>query len=206
MSETLQAIMPPMPAISLAVYCGSRMGNHPDYEASAVAVGHWLGERSGQLVYGGGKNGLMGIVANAALEAGAHVIGVIPKALVEREHANTHCSELFIVEDMHERKAKMAALANGFIALAGGIGTFEEIIEQWVWRQLGYHGKPLGFLNTRGYYDSFLHAMHHSMQEGFMDQSQINLIKHGDNAHDLLTQIYPMQKNPLTLRDTPPTS
>lgn len=180
-----------MPAISLAVYCGSRMGNHPAYAEAALAVGHWVGERGGTLVYGGGKNGLMGTVANAALDAGAHVIGVIPKALMEREHANTRCTELFVVEDMHERKAMMAKRSNAFMAMAGGIGTFEEIIEMWVWRQLGYHGKPVGFLNTRGYYDTFLQAMHQSMEEGFMDQSQIDLLQHGDNAAYLLAQIYP---------------
>ena len=184
-------MMETTPTISLAVYCGSRMGNHPAYEEAAIAVGHWVGERGGQLVYGGGKNGLMGIVANAALDAGAHVIGVIPKALMAREHANTRCTELFVVEDMHERKAMMAERANAFIAMAGGIGTFEEIIEVWVWRQLGYHSKPVGFLNTRGYYDTFLQAMHHSMHEGFMNQDQIDLLKHGDNAQDLLALIYP---------------
>jgi uncharacterized protein (TIGR00730 family) len=184
-------MMKTMPSISLAVYCGSRMGNHPAYTEAAIAVGHWVGERGGQLVYGGGKNGLMGIVANAALDAGAHVIGVIPQALMAREQANTRCTELFIVEDMRERKAMMAERSNAFIAMAGGIGTFEEIIEQWVWRQLGYHGKPLGFLNTRGYYDTFLQAMQHSMNEGFMDQSQIDLLKNGDDVQDLLTQIYP---------------
>jgi len=180
-----------MPPISLAVYCGSRIGNHPDYANAAIAVGEWIGAHGGQLVYGGGKHGLMGVVADAALDAGGAVIGVIPKALIEREHANTRCTELIVVEDMHERKAVMASRANAFIAMAGGIGTFEEIIEQWVWRQLGYHGKPLGFLNTRGYYDTFLQAMHHSMQEGFMDQRQIELLKHGNNVQDLLTQIYP---------------
>jgi len=184
----------PMPPISLAVYCGSRMGNHPDYKEAAIAVGHWIGEHGGQLVYGGGKNGLMGTVANAARDAGAQVIGVIPTSLVELEGANECCTELFIVDNMHERKAMMAKHSNAFIALAGGIGTFEEIIEQWVWRQLGYHGKPLGFLNTRGYYDTFLQAMHHAMKEGFMDQGQIDLLKHGDNAKDLLAQIYPTAK------------
>jgi uncharacterized protein (TIGR00730 family) len=180
-----------IPKISLAVYCGSRLGNNPAYAEAAIDVGHWIGERGGQLVYGGGKNGLMGTVANAALDAGAHVIGVIPQALMEREHANTRCSELFVVEDMHERKAMMAERANAFLAMAGGIGTFEEILEQWVWRQLGYHDKTLGFLNTLGYYDTFLQAMHHSMHEGFMDQGQIDLVKHGSTASDVLAQIYP---------------
>jgi uncharacterized protein (TIGR00730 family) len=177
--------------ISLAVYCGSRVGNHPEYEQAAIAVGHWVGERSGQLVYGGGKNGLMGIVANAALDAGAHVVGVIPKALMEREHGNTRCTELFIVEDMHERKAMMAARSNAFIAMAGGIGTFEEIIEQWVWSQLDYHNKPLGLLNTRGFYNGFVQFAEHSKAEGFMDAKQMALLKVSSNVLDLLGQIYP---------------
>jgi uncharacterized protein (TIGR00730 family) len=177
--------------ISLAVYCGSRMGNHPDYEASAIAVGHWVGERGGQLVYGGGKNGLMGVVANAALDAGAHVVGVIPKALMEREQGNTRCSELFIVEDMHERKAMMAARSNAFIAMAGGIGTFEEIIEQWVWSQLDYHSKPLGLLNTRGFYDGLIQFTQHAKAEGFMDAKQMALLKVSSSVPDLLGQIYP---------------
>jgi uncharacterized protein (TIGR00730 family) len=179
-----------IPPISLAVYCGSRMGHHPDYETSAIAVGHWVGERGGQLVYGGGKNGLMGIVANAALDAGAHVVGVIPQALMDREHGNTRCSELFIVKDMHERKAMMEARSNGFVALAGGIGTFEEIIEQWVWNQLNYHNKPLGLLNTRGFYDGLIQFAEHSKAEGFMDAKQMALLKVNASAPDLLASLY----------------
>lgn len=180
-----------MPAISLAVYCGSRIGNHPDYVQAATAVGHWVGERGGQLVYGGGKNGLMGVVANSALDAGATVIGVIPKALVEKEHSNTRCTELIVVEDMHERKAMMAMRSNAFLAMAGGIGTFEEIIEQWVWAQLDYHRKPLGLLNTRGFYDGLIQFTQHAKAEGFMDAKQMSLLKVGSNVPDLLAQIYP---------------
>jgi uncharacterized protein (TIGR00730 family) len=190
-NDTTQATTPSMPPISLAVYCGSRMGNHPDYVDAAIAVGHWVGERGGQLVYGGGKNGLMGIVANAALDAGAHVVGVIPKALMEREHGNTRCTELFIVEDMHERKAMMEARSNAFVAMAGGIGTFEEIIEQWVWCQLSYHNKPLGLLNTRGFYDGLLQFAQHSKAEGFMDARQMALLKVSHSVPDLLASLYP---------------
>jgi uncharacterized protein (TIGR00730 family) len=131
------------------------------------------------------------VVANAALDAGAHVVGVIPKALMAREHGNTRCSELFIVEDMHERKAMMAERSNAFIALAGGIGTFEEIIEQWVWSQLGYHNKPLGLLNTRGFYDGLIQFAEHSKAEGFMDARQMTLLKVSVSVPDLLSQIYP---------------
>jgi uncharacterized protein (TIGR00730 family) len=177
--------------ISLAVYCGSRIGNHPDYEQAAIAVGHWVGERGGTLVYGGGKNGLMGTVASAALEAGAQVIGVIPDALLIREQAHMGCTDLIVVRNMHERKAMMETRANAFVALAGGIGTFEEIIEQWVWNQLDYHSKPLGLLNTRGFYDGLLQFAKHSQAEGFMDAKQMALLKIGATVPELLAQIYP---------------
>jgi uncharacterized protein (TIGR00730 family) len=180
----------PMPSISLAVYCGSRPGHHPDYAQAAVAVGHWVGERGGQLVYGGGNSGLMGTVANAALDAGGRVVGVIPEALIQRELANHRCTELIVVKDMHERKATMAARANAFVALAGGIGTFEEIIEQWVWRQLGYQNKALALLNTRGFYDGLLQFANHSKAEGFMDDAQMALLKVDANVDVLLRSVY----------------
>jgi uncharacterized protein (TIGR00730 family) len=167
------------------------MGNHPDYVEAAVAVGRWVGERGGQLIYGGGKNGLMGVVANAALDAGAHVVGVIPKALIAREQSNMRCSELFVVEDMHERKAMMEARSNAFIAMAGGIGTFEEIIEQWVWSQLSYHSKPLGLLNTRGFYDGLLQFTEHAKEQGFMDDKQMALLRVSPSVTELLSQLYP---------------
>jgi uncharacterized protein (TIGR00730 family) len=119
------------------------------------------------------------------------VVGVIPKALMAREHGNTRCSELFIVKDMHERKAMMEARANAFVALAGGIGTFEEIIEQWVWCQLSYHSKPLGLLNTRGFYDGLIQFVQHAQAEGFMDAKQMALLKRGTSVDELLAQIYP---------------
>jgi uncharacterized protein (TIGR00730 family) len=179
------------PKISLAVFCGSRTGHHPEYAQAATRVGQWIGERGGQLVYGGGNKGLMGIVANAALDAGAHVVGVIPQALMDREHGNTRCSEFYVVKDMHQRKAMMAERCNAFLALAGGIGTFEEIIEQWVWRQLGYHDKPLALLNTRGFYNGLLKVTHHAHAEGFMDDSQMSMMKVGEGVDSLLGQIYP---------------
>ncbi|MEO8250318.1 MAG: TIGR00730 family Rossman fold protein, partial [Burkholderiales bacterium] len=114
------------PAFSICVYCGSRPGNDPAFAATARDVGHWIGEHHGQLVYGGGNNGLMGIVADAALEAGASVVGVIPEALVELEHAHRGLTELLVVENMHERKRIMAERSGAFLALPGGIGTMEE--------------------------------------------------------------------------------
>ena len=127
-----------LPNFSVCVYCGSRPGTQPAFAYAAGEVGRWIGDHGGQLVYGGGKNGLMGIVAQATLDAGGTVIGVIPKSMVEREWANTDCTELIVVDTMHQRKAIMAERADAFLALPGGIGTFEELFEIWTLKQLGY--------------------------------------------------------------------
>ncbi|MBY4595942.1 TIGR00730 family Rossman fold protein [Ottowia caeni] len=177
------------PAFSLCVYCGSRTGVTPAYAEIAREVGRWIGEHQGQLVYGGGRSGLMGILADAALQAGARVIGIIPQALVDREHAHRGCTELLIVDTMHERKRLMAEHSNAFLALPGGIGTFEEFFETWTWRQLGYHDKPLGLLNQDGYYDSMLEFLRHSVSQGFMDEAQMRLIEIGDQATPLLKRL-----------------
>lgn len=132
----------------------------------AEAVGRWIGERRGQLVYGGGRTGLMGTVAEATRKAGGRVVGIIPKALVDKELANTLCDELHIVDTMHERKAMMGERADAFLAMAGGIGTFEELFEIWTWRQLGYHDKPVGILNSAGYYDGLLAFLANCVREG----------------------------------------
>jgi len=174
------------PAFSLCVYCGSRPGNSPEFAAMARAVGTWIGLHDGQLVYGGGHNGLMGILADAALAAGARVIGVIPKALVEKEWAHTGCTELHIVENMHERKRIMAEHADAFLALPGGIGTLEEFFEVWTWRQLGYHDKPVGLLNMDGFYDSLLAFLQSAVKTGFMNEWQMGLIRTGSDAGLLL--------------------
>ena len=160
----------------MCVYCGSRPGEQPHFAAAATAVGQWIGQRGGQLVYGGGRTGLMGTVAQATREAGGRVVGIIPKALVDRELANTLCDELHIVDTMHERKAMMGERADAFIALPGGIGTFEELFEIWTWRQLGYHDKPLGILNVERYYDGLLGFLAHSVREGFMSEWQMRLM------------------------------
>lgn len=164
------------PAFSVCVYCGSKPGVSPDYALMARDVGHWIGQHGGQLVYGGGKNGLMGVVAAATQEAGGRVVGVIPKALVEKEWANHDCTDLHIVDTMHERKRLMAEHADAFLALPGGIGTFEEFFEAWTWRQLGYHDKPVGLLNQDGYYDALLDFLRHGVGSGFMDEGQMRLI------------------------------
>jgi len=174
------------PAFSLCVYCGSRPGHSPEFAALAEAVGSWIGQHGGQLVYGGGHNGLMGILADAALAAGARVIGVIPKALVEKEWAHDGCTELHIVENMHERKRIMAEHADAFLALPGGIGTLEEFFEVWTWRQLGYHDKPVGLLNLDGFYDSLLTFLSSAVEIGFMSDWQMDLIRTGSDAPSLL--------------------
>ncbi len=171
MSQHLDA-----PAFSLCVYCGSRTGETPEFATLAAQVGTWIGQHQGQLVYGGGRNGLMGMVADTTLAAGGRVIGVIPKALVEKEWAHTGCTELHVVDTMHERKRIMAEHADAFLALPGGIGTLEEFFEVWTWRQLGYHAKPVGLLNLDGYYDDLLAFLSTSVSKGFMSGWQMDLI------------------------------
>lgn len=178
-----------MPAFSVCVYCGSRPGVTPDFTEMARLVGHWIGTHNGQLVYGGGKNGLMGVVAAATLAAGGRVVGVIPQALVEKEWANHHCSELHIVETMHERKRLMAEHADAFIALPGGIGTFEEFFEVWTWRQLGYHDKPVGLLNMAGYYDTLVEFLESTVEQGFMGKWQMDLVHISADPASLLRDL-----------------
>ena len=161
---------------SLCVYCGSRPGALPTYTDAARQVGEWIGRHGGQLVYGGGRNGLMGVVAQATLAAGGRVVGVIPQALVDKEMANTDCTELHVVQTMHERKRLMAEHADAFLALPGGIGTFEELFEVWTWQQLGYHNKPLGLLNSAGYYDGLMGFLRSAVAQGFMSDWQMDML------------------------------
>ena len=177
------------PAFSICVYCGSRPGENPLFAQAATSVGRWIGERGGQLVYGGGRGGLMGIVADAARLAGARVVGVIPQTLVDKEHANHACDELHIVQTMHERKAMMAERSDVFLALPGGIGTFEELFEVWTWRQLGYHDKPIGILNVAGYYDGLLDFLHTSVSSGFMGEWQMGLVHNASDSDALLPML-----------------
>lgn len=171
---------------SVCVYCGSRPGELQAYTHAAVAVGQWIGQQGGQLVYGGGRTGLMGTVAEATREAGGRVVGIIPQALVDREVANPLCDELHVVQTMHERKAMMGERAQAFVALPGGIGTFEELFEIWTWRQLGYHDKPVGILNCAGYYDKMLDFLASSVRAGFMGEWQMDLVRTGTDPEALL--------------------
>ena len=177
------------PLFSICVYCGSKPGNQEAFTQSARQVGTWIGQHGGQLVYGGGRNGLMGTVAEATMLAGGRVIGVIPRALVEKEWARTECTELHIVETMHERKQMMAEKADAFIALPGGIGTFEEFYEVWTWRQLGYHDKPIGILNSLGYYDKLLGFIGQVVEQGFMGEWQTELVTVGTEPETLLRSL-----------------
>lgn len=177
------------PAFSICVYCGSRPGGDPLFTTAAQAVGRWIGEHGGQLVYGGGRSGLMGEVAQATRQAGGRVVGVIPQALVDKELANHACDELHIVQTMHERKAIMAERSDAFLALPGGIGTFEELFEVWTWRQLGYHDKPIGLLNVAGYYDALGNFLQSSVRSGFMGEWQMGLVQISDDCAPLLRDL-----------------
>ena len=178
-----------MRPFSVCVYCGSRPGELPAYADAARAIGTEIGRRGWQLVYGGGRAGLMGEVADAALAAGAHAVGVIPESLMGRELGHRGLTELHVVQTMHERKTMMAERSDAFVALPGGIGTFEELFEVWTWRQLGYHVKPLGLLNVAGYYDSLLGFLAHSREQGFMTTAQTDLLHVDTDAAALLRHL-----------------
>ena len=152
----------------ICVYAGSNPGRDPAYAAAAKDLARVLAARGIGVVYGGGKVGLMGILADTALAAGAEVIGVIPQDLVDREIGHAGVTELRVVGSMHERKALMAELSDAFVALPGGIGTLEELIEVYTWSQLGLHDKPMGVLNVRGYYDGLAALLDHAVEEGFL--------------------------------------
>jgi hypothetical protein len=174
---------------TLCVYCGSRHGANPAFTAAAQRIGASIGRRGWQLVYGGGRVGLMGAVADAALAAGARVIGIIPQTLMEREVGHAGLTELHVVQTMHERKRMMAERADAFLALPGGIGTFEELFEAWTWRQLGYHDKPLGLLDVDGYYAPLLAFMESTVGQGFVDAAQRALLQTGADPEALLDRL-----------------
>ena len=178
---------------SLCVFCGSSVGNRPEYSAAAAEVGRLLAERGIRLVYGAGNVGLMGILADAALAAGGDVVGVIPQMLVDRELAHRGLTELRIVGTMHERKALMAELSDGFLALPGGLGTFEELCEALTWSQLGIHAKPCGALNVCGFFDHLAALLDHAVQQGFVSEANRNLLGISNNAAELLDRLRQFQ-------------
>ena len=174
---------------TLCVFCGSNSGASPGYARAAARLGTLLAERGLTLVYGGGRVGLMGVLADAALAAGGQAIGVIPRALEAREVAHTGLTELRVVGSMHERKALMSELADGFLALPGGIGTMEEWFEVWTWGQLGIHPKPLGMLNVAGYYDHLLAFFDRMVADGFLPEAHRSMAIVGEDPETLLDRL-----------------
>ena len=170
----------------LCVFTGSRPGARGEYADAARALGHELVKRDCGLVYGGGNVGLMTVIADTVLELGGHVTGVIPSALVSKEVAHLGLSDLRIVESMHERKALMADLSDGFIAMPGGIGTMEEFFEVLSWAQLGIHNKPCGLLNVGGYYDHLIQFMDHALAQDFLKAKHRALLIVEDEPSKLL--------------------
>jgi len=176
-------------ALAIAVYCGSRFGDDARFADAARSLGTLIGERGGTLVYGGGRVGLMGTAADAAIAAGASVVGVIPEALMQREVGHQGLTELHVVRTMHERKQLMAARADAFVALPGGIGTLEELYEVWSWQQLGYHDKPVALLNVAGYYDALLAFQAQAHRRGFVSDAQHEALIVDDDVARLLRRI-----------------
>jgi uncharacterized protein (TIGR00730 family) len=173
----------------VCVYAGSNTGVRPEYAAAARELGTLLAGRGIGVVYGGGGIGLMGVLADSVIAAGGEIVGIIPRHLVEREAAHTTLVQLRVVDTMHERKAQMAAMADAFIALPGGFGTLEELIEMLTWAQLGLHDKPIGVLNVRGYYDGLLTFLAHATEERFLAHAHLDLLRVATDANAVLAAL-----------------
>jgi uncharacterized protein (TIGR00730 family) len=174
---------------SLCVFCGSHPGRLPAYAEAARVLGERMAERELELVYGGGKVGLMGVLADAVLAAGGRVFGVIPEALLRREVGHGGVTELRVVDSMHERKALMAQRAGAFLALPGGLGTFEELFEVWTWSALGIHAKPCGLLDVAGYFTPLVSALDHAVEEGFVRRRHREMLLVDSNSGRLLDRL-----------------
>jgi uncharacterized protein (TIGR00730 family) len=174
---------------SLCVFCGSNPGAQVAYLEAAEAVGRGLAQRGLRVVYGGGKIGMMGAVADAARAEGGEVIGVIPQAIFDLEIGHTGLDDLRVVGSMHERKALMAELSDAFIALPGGIGTLEEVFEVYTWAQLGIHSKPLGLIDVAGYYEPLVAFLDHAVQERFLRPETRTMLAVSERLDDLLAQL-----------------
>ncbi|WP_434360019.1 TIGR00730 family Rossman fold protein [Parasalinivibrio latis] len=175
--------------MKIAIFCGSSSGNHPEYVEETRKLGKYLAQNGMDVVYGGGKVGLMGTIADSAMAHGGKVYGVIPERLKDKELAHTGVTELFVVKDMHERKAKMAGLADAFVALPGGAGTLEEIFEAWTWAQLGYHNKPCAFYNTGGYWDPLLGMVTNMVEAGFLKAEMADMLVLADSPEALVDKL-----------------
>ncbi len=174
---------------SVCVFCGSNYGDNPVYQEMAAVMGRKLAMAGLKLIYGGGKVGLMGVLADAALAAGGEVVGVIPQAIVDMEVAHLGLTELIVVQSMHERKARMADASDAFIALPGGYGTFEEFCEVLTWSQLGFHAKPCGVLNVGGFYDPLLALFDRAVQDRFVRPEHRELVLADTDVDSLLERL-----------------
>ncbi|EKU80502.1 TIGR00730 family Rossman fold protein [Massilia timonae] len=174
---------------TLAVYCGAAHGANPFYADAARALARAMVEHNIALVYGGGKVGLMGVIADEVLRLGGEATGVIPRALVEREVGHAGLTRLFVVKDMHERKTMMSGLSEGFIAMPGGMGTLEELFEMVTWAQLGIHAKPIGLLNVNGFYDGLRAFVRHQVQEGFVRPEHEGLMVAESDPDELIRRL-----------------
>ncbi|TBU88512.1 TIGR00730 family Rossman fold protein [Stutzerimonas kirkiae] len=175
-----------MPLRSICVFCGANTGANPAYQAAASELGRIFAANHIRLIYGGGAVGLMGVVADACMAAGGEVIGIIPQSLKNSEIGHEGLTRLEVVDGMHARKARMAELAEGFIALPGGLGTLEELFEVWTWGQLGYHSKPMGLLDVHGFYSKLSHFLDHLVDERFVRQEQRAMLQRSESPLELL--------------------
>ena len=173
----------------IAVFCGSSSGDNPEYIKATAMLGKYFADNGIEVVYGGGKVGLMGTLADSVLAHGGKVYGVIPEHLKKKEIAHQNLTELKVVSDMHERKAVMAEMADAFVALPGGAGTLEEIFEAWTWAQLGHHTKPCAFYNVLGFYDPLMGMIEHMSASGFLKSEYSDMIINTDSPEKLLSAI-----------------
>ncbi|MGU3372409.1 LOG family protein [Bacillus mycoides] len=174
---------------SICVFCGSNYGESEEYKNTAEKLGEFLSEKNTTLIYGGGKVGLMGSVANSALQAGGNVVGIIPEFLRDKEIAHQGLTDLIVVDSMHSRKQKMSEMADGFIVLPGGYGTYEEMFEVLSWGQIGIHKKPVGLINVDGFFDPLLKMLQHTVDKGFARPENLNLILSSTNIEELFAQM-----------------
>lgn len=171
---------------NICVFCGASEGTSPEYRLAAEQLGKTIANQNRRLIYGGGNKGLMGIIANAVLANGGEVIGIIPERLVQAETAHHGITRLEVVENMHQRKARLSELADGFIAMPGGTGTLEEVFEVWTGMQIGYHEKPVALFNVSGFWQSLLNFLEHSVNEGFIRESFYQTLIVSDNNELIL--------------------
>jgi uncharacterized protein (TIGR00730 family) len=191
---------------TVCVFCAANAGVDPGYVAAADAMGRYLATTGRRLVYGGGRTGLMGALAGGALAGGGEVVGIMPKHLVDREVAHTGLTTLHVVSSMHERKALLAELSDGFLAMPGGLGTMEELFEIWTWGQLGLHRKPYGVLNVAGFYAPLLAFLDHAVREGFVRQEYRDLLAVDTEPAALVARMEAMEPPAVARWLTPATS